>query len=150
MSDQFRWLIRKDLQAVLAMDYAASPDEFWTEAEWIRQLRQRNIIGMVAERDNETVVGACLFEVHRHHVVITKFVVDPACRGQGVGSLMLDRLKQKLDQERRRSLVFEDVSLKNLDLLMWLKSKGFLAVFFDCHDDLISMEYQVEDSLFRA
>jgi ribosomal protein S18 acetylase RimI-like enzyme len=151
MSDQFRWLIRRNLPQVLAMDVGVCGDDAWTETQWIRFLRQKNIIGMVAVRGDEEVSGVCLFELHKTYLLVLKFFVGPEYRGQGVGSMMLRRMQDKVDYAGRQSLVFADISLEtNLDLLVWLKGKGFTAVYFDCHDDLIHMEWQRSNRLSRA
>ena len=50
-----RWMIRRDMPEVLAIEHASF--EFpWCEEEFLRVLRQRNCIGMVAEY-GERVVG---------------------------------------------------------------------------------------------
>ena len=49
-----RWMIRRDMPDVLKIENANF--EFaWSEDDFIRCLRQRNCIGMVAERDDEIV-----------------------------------------------------------------------------------------------
>ena len=151
MNDNFRWLVRRDLPQVLAMDVGVNLDDAWTEAEWIRHLRQKNIIGMVAERGDEEVSGVCLFELRKTYLVVLKFFVGPEYRCQGVGSMMLRRMQDKVDYAGRQSLVFADISLeKHLDMLTWLKGKGFTAVHFDCHDDLVHMEWPRSNRLSRA
>ena len=48
-----RWMIRRDMPEVLDIENQAF--EFpWTEEDFIRCLRQRNCIGMVAELDQVT------------------------------------------------------------------------------------------------
>ncbi|MDA8746115.1 ribosomal-protein-alanine N-acetyltransferase RimI, partial [Rubripirellula amarantea] len=55
-----RWMIRRDMPAVLAIENKSF--EFsWTEEDFIRCLRQRNCIGMVAE-ENDQVVGFMIYE----------------------------------------------------------------------------------------
>ncbi len=58
-----RWMIRRDMADVLEMEslcYAVP----WTEEDFIRCLRQRNCIGMVAEV-GEKVVGFMVYELHK-------------------------------------------------------------------------------------
>ena len=51
-----RWMIRRDMSEVLEIE--KSSFEFpWSEEDFIRCLRQRNCIGMVAEFDDRVVVG---------------------------------------------------------------------------------------------
>src|SRR4051794_39786908 len=58
-----RWMIRRDMPEVLAIEHA-SFDFPWGEEEFLRVLRQRNCIGMVAEH-GERVVGFMIYELHK-------------------------------------------------------------------------------------
>ena len=49
-----RWMIRRDMPEVLQIE-AASFEFPWLEDDFIRCLRQRNCIGMVAEYDDRVV-----------------------------------------------------------------------------------------------
>ena len=70
-----RWMIRRDMPSVL--DIESRCFEFaWSEDDFIRCLRQRNCIGMVAEEDNQ-VVGFMIYELHKNRLHILNFAVDP-------------------------------------------------------------------------
>ncbi len=57
-----RWMIRRDMPEVLAIEHASF--EFpWCEEEFLRVLRQRNCIGMVAEHARSRVVGFMIYEL---------------------------------------------------------------------------------------
>ena len=59
-----RWMIRRDMPEVLQAEQASF--EFpWTEEDFLRCLRQRNCIGMVAEQ-GEKVVGFMTDSSPRH------------------------------------------------------------------------------------
>ena len=60
-SVHIRWLIRRDMDAVLEIE-SASFEFPWTEDEFINCLRQRDCIGMVAEYA-EQVVGFMVYEL---------------------------------------------------------------------------------------
>ena len=61
MNVHIRWMIRRDMPEVLEIEQSSF--EFpWTEEDFIRCLRQRNCIGMVAEYD-EKVVGFMIYEL---------------------------------------------------------------------------------------
>ena len=63
-----RWMIRRDMPAVLGIENSCF--EFaWNEDDFIRCLRQRNCIGMVAEED-EQVVGFMIYELHKNRLHI--------------------------------------------------------------------------------
>jgi hypothetical protein len=58
-----RWMIRRDMPEVLQTEQESF--EFaWTEEDFLRCLRQRNCIGMVAEQ-GEKVVGFMIYELHK-------------------------------------------------------------------------------------
>src|SRR5215470_6285738 len=89
-----RWMIRRDMPEVLAIE--SHSFEFpWSEDDFIRCLRQRNCIGMVAERD-ERVVGFMIYELHRNRLHILNFAVHPDFRRHGVGHQMATKLIGKL------------------------------------------------------
>jgi [ribosomal protein S18]-alanine N-acetyltransferase len=94
-----RWMIRRDMPEVLAIEHASF--EFpWGEEEFLRVLRQRNCIGMVAEL-GERVVGFMIYELHKAKLEILNFCVHPEYRRQGVGHQMIAKLVGKLSSHRR-------------------------------------------------
>ena len=94
-----RWMIRRDMMEVL--DIETQSFEFpWSEDDFIRCLRQRNCIGMVAEHD-ERVAGFMIYELHRNRLHILNFAVAPEFRRRGVGQQMVKKLVGKLSSQRR-------------------------------------------------
>src|SRR5688572_2885179 len=89
-----RWMIRRDMADVLEIE--TSSFEFpWSEEDFIRCLRQRNCIGMVAERDDK-VVGFMIYELHKTRLHVLNFAVGSCQRRQGVGGQMVGKLIGKL------------------------------------------------------
>ena len=77
-----RWMIRRDMAEVLAIENASF--EFpWFEEDFIRCLRQRNCIGMVAEHDDQ-VVGFMIYELHKTLLHILNFAVSESMRSHGI------------------------------------------------------------------
>ena len=58
-----RWMIRRDMPEVLDIE-SRSFDGPWSEEDFMRSLRQRNCIGMVAEHD-DCIVGFMIYELHK-------------------------------------------------------------------------------------
>lgn len=85
MDVQIRWLIRRDMEDVLRIE-RSSFDNPWTDDNFLKCLRQRNCIGMVAEQDFE-IVGYMIYELHKSKIHILNFAVDPICRRVGVGTM---------------------------------------------------------------
>lgn len=138
-----RWMIRRDMPAVLAIENQCF--EFsWTEDDFIRCLRQRNCIGMVAEQEDR-VVGFMIYELHKNRLHILNFAVDEDMRRQGVGAAMVNKLLSKLTHERRNRIMLE-VRETNLEAQLFFKEVGFRAVSVlrDFYDDTIEDAYLMQ------
>src|SRR5439155_1846306 len=97
-----RWMIRRDMPEVLASELA-SFEYAWTEDDFLRCLRQRNCIGMVAEC-NDRVVGFMIYELHKNKLHILNFAVHPTARRTGIGAQMVAKLVNKLSTHRRQKI----------------------------------------------
>ncbi|MGH7199805.1 MAG: ribosomal protein S18-alanine N-acetyltransferase [Planctomycetaceae bacterium] len=117
----------------------------WTEEDFLSCLRQRNCIGMVAEHNHE-IVGFMIYELHKSRLRILNFAVAPPLRRRGVGLQMVQRLVDKLSQQRRSEIVLE-VRETNLDAQLFFQSQGFRAVrvlrghYDDTEEDAYVMHY---------
>ncbi len=138
-----RWMIRRDMPAVLAIENQSF--EFsWTEDDFIRCLRQRNCIGMVAEQDDK-VVGFMIYELHKNRLHVLNFAVGVESRRQGVGNAMVSKLLSKLSHERRNRIMLE-VRETNLDAQLFFKNLGFraISVLRDFYDDSVEDAYLMQ------
>jgi ribosomal-protein-alanine N-acetyltransferase len=140
-----RWMIRRDMAEVL--DIERGSFEFpWFEEDFIRCLRQRNCIGMVAEH-GERVVGFMIYELHKTRLHILNFAVSPEFRRRGVGRQMIDKLLGKLSSQRRVRITLE-VRETNLPAQLFFKSAGFRAVtvlrayYEDSPEDAYLMQFR--------
>ncbi len=144
-----RWMIRRDMSEVLGIEQA-SFEYPWAEEDFVRCLRQRNCIGMVAEY-NERIVGFMIYELHKNRLHILNFAVAPWARRQEVGSQMLDKLVGKLSSQRRTRISLE-VRETNLSAQLFFKSGGFRAIsvlrdfYDDSTEDAYVMQYYYRDS----
>jgi ribosomal protein S18 acetylase RimI-like enzyme len=97
-----RWMIRRDLDTVLNIDkYSHAVDEHWNSEEFKTQLRERNMIAMVAETDDGIVVGYVVYALHKTSLTIIRFGVHLDYLGGVVEAAILDKLRGKLSAERR-------------------------------------------------
>ena len=138
-----RWMIRRDMPAVLAIEDASF--EFpWCEEEFIRCLRQRNCIGMVAEVEDK-VVGFMIYELHKNRLHLLNFSVDPASRRCGIGLAMMEKLAGKLSIERRNRIMLE-VRETNLEAQLFFKTFGFkaISVLRDFYEDTVEDAYLMQ------
>lgn len=144
-----RWMIRRDMSDVLEIEQTGF-EYPWSEDDFIRCLRQRNCIGMVAEIDDR-VVGFMIYELHRNRLHVVNFAVHDAYRRQGIGRQMIDKLISKLSAQRRTRIMLE-VRETNLAAQLFFRDCGFRAitVLRDFYDDttedayLMQYRYQTE------
>lgn len=117
-----RWMIRRDMAEVQEIENLCF--EFpWTEEVFVGCLRQRNAIGMVAERGDH-VVGYMIYELHKTRLDVLNFAVQPRWHRTGVGRSMVDKLKQKTGVQHRQWITC-DVREHNLDAQLFFKAMGF-------------------------
>jgi len=140
-----RWMIRRDMPEVL--DIETLSFEFpWSEEDFIRCLRQRNCIGMVAEYDDQ-VVGFMIYELHKNRLHILNFAVHEAFQRHGVGKQMVEKLIGKLSAKRRTRVLLE-VRETNLAAQVFFRNLGFRAVsvlrdfYEDTTEDAYLMQYR--------
>jgi [ribosomal protein S18]-alanine N-acetyltransferase len=144
---QIRWMIRRDMAEVLKIEHE-SFDFNWTEEDFLGCLRQRNCIGMVAEHENR-VVGFMIYELHKTRLHILNFAVAPAFRRLAVGAQMVEKLVNKLSQQRRQEIVLE-VRETNLAAQHFFHSQGFRAVrvlrghYADSAEDAYLMQFRLD------
>lgn len=138
-----RWMIRRDMPEILAIERQRF--EFpWSEEDFIRCLRQRNCIGMVAENGDQ-IVGFMIYELHRNRLRILNFAVHPAFRRLGVGRQMASKLASKLSHQRRTRILLE-VRETNLSAQLFFRATGFRAVSVlrDFYEDTTEDGYLME------
>ncbi len=144
-----RWMIRRDMTEVLFIENESF--EFpWSEEDFIRCLRQRNCIGMIAEVDDQ-VAGFMIYELHKTRLHLLNFSVAARWRRQGVATQMAGKLISKLSQQRRRRITLE-VRETNLAAQLFFRDCGFRAVsvlrdyYDDTPEDAYVMQYRYQPS----
>src|SRR3989344_6648378 len=121
---QIRWLIRRDMLEVLDIEKACF--EFsWEKEEFLCCLRQLNCIGMVATYD-QYVAGFMIYELNKTKIQILNFAVAPEFQRMGIGAQMVQRIMDKLSQQRRKEIILE-IRETNLPAQLFFKSQGFRA-----------------------
>jgi ribosomal-protein-alanine N-acetyltransferase len=146
-----RWMVRRDLSSVVAIEKDVF-DYPWSEQEFLIAARQRNCIGMVAER-NEEVVGYMVYELHKTRIELLNFAVRPRSQRLGIGSAMIEKLKSKLAYERRNKISLE-VRERNLDGQLFFRNAGFkctsiLHGWYAVEEESIAYRMQFSTGEFR-
>lgn len=162
ITPRIRWMIRADMREVLEIE-RASFEFCWSEDDFIRCLRQRNCIGMVAEctvgpgqaigsklgLTVDRIAGFMIYELHRSRLHVLNFAVHPDFRRRGVGAAMIDKLKGKLSPQRRSRIMLE-VRETNLDAQLFFRNLRFRAVsllrdfYEDTTEDAYLMQFRCE------
>ena len=140
-----RWMIRRDMAEVLQIE--CGNFEFpWIDEDFLRCLRQRNCIGMVAEHEGR-VVGFMIYELHRTRIHVLNFAVDTTFQRCGVGSQLVAKLIAKLSVQRRSRILLE-IRETNLGAQLFFRENGFRAItvlhsfYDDTPEDAYLMQYR--------
>jgi ribosomal-protein-alanine N-acetyltransferase len=142
-----RWMVRRDMAEVLDIERASFEFQ-WTEEDFVTCLRQRNCIGMVAECKGR-IVGFMIYMLLKSQLHLINFAVAPPFRKAGVGRQMIERLVDKLSQQRRQEICLE-VRETNLAAQLFFRANGFAASgvlrghYEDTDEDAYTMTYRLE------
>ncbi len=150
---QIRWIIRRDMPDVLAIESAAF-DCPWTEEDFICCLRQRNCIGMLAIAHDKPV-GFVIYELLKTEIHVLNFAVNPSLTGLGIGTQIVNMLKNKLRIGGRhttkvignRDSITLEVRESNLPAQLFFRAMGFAATdvlrgyYEETEEDAYQMEY---------
>lgn len=101
-----RWLIRRELDEVLAIENQSFAHP-WSHDDFIRHLKERCTIGLVAELD-ERIAGYIVYEfIGRTRLHILNLAVNPILRRRGIASQLVGKLISKLTADRRNRLTVD-------------------------------------------
>jgi ribosomal-protein-alanine N-acetyltransferase len=135
------WLMVKDTEFVLEIDRRSYPEP-WTEERFVRVMKRRDSIGMIAKDDHELICGFMIYKLMRSAILVRRFAVHPDYRELSVGTQMLKRLMEKLSSNRRTRLNCS-VDEYHVQSQLWLRKRGFRAIGID--QGLIQMQHRLKD-----
>jgi len=136
-------MIRRDMPEVMRTE-RASFEYSWTEDDFLRCLRQRNCIGMVAEQ-GDSIIGFMIYELHKTRLHVLNFAVHPAARRSGIGGMLVGKLIYKMVSHRRQKVTLA-VRERNLPAQVFFRGHGFKATrllrkyYEDSGEDAYQME----------
>lgn len=145
-----RWMIRRDLPQVMAIE-RRSFETPWTDEDFLVSLRQRNVIGMVAEDRHERVVGYVLYQIQRESLQILNIAVGKCFRRRTVGRQLIDKLKNKINGHPFRKVIAAETCERNLPAQLFFKANGFdhcsviHGAYADNDEDAFRMEHHRGD-----
>ncbi len=143
-----RWMVRRDMKEVLEIENECF-EYAWTEDDFMRCLRQRNCIGMVAEYLGR-VVGFMIYELPKTKIHLLNVATLSEFRRMGVGTQMVAKLIGKLGNQRRNRITLE-VRETNLPAQLFLRSLSFRATeilpsfYDDAQEDAYRMVYKHQE-----
>lgn len=95
-----RWLVARDLPAAVAIDRACGAG-WWDADRLLTHLRERNVIGMVAEAGDD-ILAFGVYELHRDSIRLLRFA---ALEGEtAAAERLLSKLLYKASSHRRERL----------------------------------------------
>ena len=147
---QIRWLIRRDMPEVMEIE-RRSYQFPWTEEEFLVCLRQRNCIGTVYDSPQNLIHGFMIYELHKSTLRLLNLAVAPEVRQTGVGRAMVQRLIDKLSDQKRRFIEAE-VRETNLKAQLFFSAAGFRAVktlrnhYEETSEDAILFRYSLQET----
>lgn len=136
-----RWMIRRDLPEILEAE--ATLTEPWNDQTYLDILRNRNVIGMVAEV-GEKVVGSMVYELFKDRLHVLRFLVTPGWERRRVGTQLINKLKSKLSSQRRTQIT-ADVPEDALGLQLFLRAQSFLATSCDRGEETYRFTYKMSE-----
>lgn len=122
---KIRWMVRRDLRDVLAIEREAF-DSPWTRRDFVTTLGRVTAFGMVAEWYGR-IVGFMIYELAKRRFHLLNMAVAAEHRRQGVGSHMLAFLQSELKPKQIQAITVE-VGDRNLGAHLFLRANGFRAV----------------------
>ena len=143
---------RRHLRAMLAIE-RDSFDEPWGLEDFLMFDAEQDGVSLVAVDDRnemqQTLLGYVLYRLRPHSFVVANLAVSPSCRRQGVGTLLIDRIKDKL-RPCKRTRIVADVADFNLDAQLFFRENGFRATkilhgWFDRGVDAYEMIHELEE-----
>jgi ribosomal-protein-alanine N-acetyltransferase len=146
-----RWMYRGDHPQVLVIEEASFGPVARTEKDFLRFMRERNCISMVAcpdGRDDSPVLGFMVYELFPHRFDLAALTVAPAARRRGVGTALVMKLVGKLSPWRRRRLTVTSRE-SMLGAHLFFRACGFRAMgvsrrhFDDTGEDGYQMRYDL-------
>jgi ribosomal-protein-alanine N-acetyltransferase len=132
-----RWMIRRDLDAVVEIEEQSFPEP-WSEKEFIDQLRIRNNIGMVFTYQ-DVVAGYVVYGVHKTSLEILNLAVHPEYRRCSAATLLLEKLQYKVNGHYRRDHITALVRESNLPAQLLFAKNHFVC------DEIVKSPYNDSD-----
>lgn len=141
-----RIMVRRDLKSSVLAIESASFNNPLSEEEFMRQMRQANCLGLVAEIGTK-IVGFVVYEFPEPEFRILNLAVDPQYRRGGVGKSLIAALKDRLLRSNKYTGISIFVRETNVYAQLFFQANGFKATgvrrgfYQDTGEDGFTMVY---------
>lgn len=122
---QMRFMTNKDFDRIIEIDLQ-SGEYSWEPGDLYQEWKSQNGVGIVAVDYDDLPLGFCVYSLDdKQHYEIKHMAVDYNLRRMGIGTSLINRMKDKLND--RRYILSYNVPEENLGSQLFLKKMGFKA-----------------------
>lgn len=115
-----------DFDRVIEIDYTSGGNYSWEPGDLHNEWKRRNGVGIVAVDSNDYTLGFCIYNLDdRECYEVRHMVVDKAFQRSGIGTSLINRMKDKLN--KNRYILSYNVPEENLNFQLFLRQMGFKA-----------------------
>jgi len=127
MDTHIRWIKGTDLDTVHRIDFEVND---YPSSELREIMKQQNTVCLVAASDNDDdiVRGFIIYRFLEPVFDILHLAVDGDCWKQGVGTALLNKIKDKVSINTTREIRIT-ITESNLRAARFLKNRGFVSQF---------------------
>ena len=117
-------LLFKHHERVLQINFY-SPECFWDNEDLLKTLSEKSVFGfIVKENTSGNIIGFVIFKF-THFIEMLNLVIHPDYQRRGVGTFVLDFLKQNYEQSTGGCVIEYKLQERNLTGHLFLKSNCF-------------------------
>lgn len=140
-----RFMENQDFDRVIEIDYTSGGDYSWSPDDLFREWKNPSMsgtgVGIVAIDNDDFPLGFCIYELSGEFYEMKHLVVDKSFQRQGIGTSMINKMKEKLND--RRYILSFNVPESNLSFQLFLKKMGFKATLMRCcGEDFLRFQYE--------
>lgn len=133
LTPDIREFTERDLDQMRLLEKTAFIDYPWKEEDYVIFLRNKrnNHEAYVADWQGH-ILGFMLVVKNRWNYEIVSIAVSPEFRGKGLGSLLINHLKNKLEPYSRED-IYTRVQFANKDAAFFFMAEGFVSLEVEEH-----------------
>ena len=123
---QTRFMTNGDFDRVIEINHTSSGDYAWEPDDLYTEWKSEQGVGIVAVDRDDYTLGFCIYNLNnKENYEIRHLVVDKSLQHLGIGTALINRMKDKLNDTR--CILSYSVPENNLGFQLFLKKMGFKA-----------------------